>query len=74
MIHIKMFEGKRFVTFKCPSCHKSITPCISCKQERSVYELAFQDGLNGVEKIKVGFNPNHSSIFDLGYKHGSEER
>lgn len=72
MINIRFVHGVRFVSFSCVVCKDSAYPCISCQQERSVYDLAYMDGKNGVEKIKNGLNSNHNSIFDLGYNHGQE--
>ena len=72
MISISEIHGHKFVTFSCIVCKDSVYPCISCQQERSVYDLAYMDGKNGVEKIKIGLNSNHNSIFDLGYDHGQE--
>lgn len=72
MISIKVINGKRFISFSCIACQDKLYPCISCQQERSVYDMAYLDGKNGVEKIKIGLNSNHNSIFDLGYDHGQE--
>lgn len=74
MISIKEVHGHKFVTFSCSVCTGYRYPCISCQQERSVYDLAYMDGKNGVEKIKNGLNSNHNSIFDLGYAHGQEDK
>jgi len=73
MISIRIVHGKRFVSFSCSNCKKRLHPCIVCQQERSVYDMAYLDGKNGVKKIKDGLNSNHSSIFDLGYEHGRED-
>lgn len=72
MINIRFVHGVRFVSFSCAACKDLVYPCISCQQERSVYDLAYMDGKNGVEKIKNGLNSNHNSIFDVGYDHGQE--
>lgn len=72
MINIRFVHGVRFVSFSCEACKDLVYPCISCQQERSVYDLAYMDGKNGVEKIKNGLNSNHNSIFDVGYDHGQE--
>lgn len=72
MINIRFVHGVRFVSFSCEACKDLVYPCISCQQERSVYDLAYMDGKNGLEKIKIGLNSIHNSIFDLGYDHGQE--
>lgn len=74
MINIRVVHGVRFVSFSCAACKDLVYPCISCQQERSVYDMAYMDGKNGVEKIKNGLNSNHNSIFDLGYNHGQEDK
>ena len=73
MINIRFVHGVRFISFSCVACKDLAYPCISCQQERSVYDMAYMDARNGVEKIKDGLNSNHSSIFDLGYDHGRED-
>lgn len=72
MISIRFVHGVRFVSFSCAVCKDLAYPCISCQQERSVYDLAYMDGKNGVEKIKDGLSSNHNAIFDIGYSYGVE--
>ena len=48
-------------------------PCMSCQQERTSYDIGYKDAKNG-EKIKDGLNSNHAAIYDIGFKHGQEDK
>lgn len=73
MISIKEVHGHKFVTFSCIICTGYRYPCMSCQQERTSYDIGYKDAKNG-EKIKDGLNSNHAAIYDIGFKHGQEDK
>lgn len=56
--------------FSCHKCKDTQYPCLSCSQERSVYDVAFKDGSLGNPFEVVGFDQNHTNIYRVGYNNG----
>ena len=73
MMTVSKVEGVRIVTFKCGSCRLSRFPCISCQQDKSVYNLGYLDGSLGNEENFIGFNGQQVQIYRQGYNHGKED-
>lgn len=62
------------VTFSCTKCADKIHTCLSCSQERAVYDVAYKDGKLGNPYEDTGFNQAHSQIYKTGYNNGVADR
>lgn len=61
-------------TFGCTICHKDPHPCLRCSQQKSVYNLGYQDGSLNNPFETTGFQHQEVVIYKTGYTAGQESK